>query len=428
MMKEETDADKRQCIICGASLAGKQKSAKFCSDKHRTEWHKMNRQKKATKVIKEKECKVCSKRFTVKGNSRRIYCSDKCSGEAQALKIKEYRKNQKNKDNKRCLNCGKDITGSSKMYCSDKCFREKRREQNMESYRRNNDLYKKYDKERKCKECGKDISEKPMNTLFCSEECGQTWYSREVRGHGSWEEYQEERDKQKEERLELLRQDTIKNWTIRDWKYIGGYTKGNSDIQMKCLHCNKIITIKIGEIINRKTYDCTIECIEEVNHKQEQAKLLERRQKKKEEWETLPVKKCLICGKEFKSWQPSQVTCSVKCSKKHSNRKRREYSRLTKYDTEIIDYDITLDGLYERDNGTCHLCNELCDWDDYSRRDGAFIVGPSYPSIDHLIPRSKGGVHSWNNIKLAHHYCNTIKNNNEEVEDTSTEYQRIIAL
>ncbi|HJG84317.1 MAG TPA: hypothetical protein K8V21_02840 [Weissella thailandensis] len=44
------------------------------------------------------------------------------------------------------------------------------------------------------------------------------------------------------------------------------------------------------------------------------------------------------------------------------------------------------------------------------------------------MPRSKNGVHSWKNVKLAHHYCNTIKNNNEEVKDTSTEYQGIMAL
>lgn len=37
------------------------------------------------------------------------------------------------------------------------------------------------------------------------------------------------------------------------------------------------------------------------------------------------------------------------------------------------------------------------------------VVGKTYPSIDHVFPLSKGGLHSWDNVKLAHHYCNTIK-------------------
>lgn len=32
-----------------------------------------------------------------------------------------------------------------------------------------------------------------------------------------------------------------------------------------------------------------------------------------------------------------------------------------------------------------------------------------YPTIDHIIPLSKGGLHSWNNIQLAHLSCNSSK-------------------
>ena len=27
---------------------------------------------------------------------------------------------------------------------------------------------------------------------------------------------------------------------------------------------------------------------------------------------------------------------------------------------------------------------------------------------------ARGGKHAWENVKLAHHYCNTIKNNHED--------------
>ena len=32
-----------------------------------------------------------------------------------------------------------------------------------------------------------------------------------------------------------------------------------------------------------------------------------------------------------------------------------------------------------------------------------------YPTIDHIIPLSKGGTHTWNNVQLAHMCCNAGK-------------------
>ena len=92
---------------------------------------------------------------------------------------------------------------------------------------------------------------------------------------------------------------------------------------------------------------------------------------------------------------------------------------------EIIDNDITVEGLFERDKGICHLCGDKCNPKDFEIRDGYFIVGKNYPSIDHVKPRSKCGVHSWDNVKLAHHYCNTIKNNNENKEEVINKINKI---
>ena len=36
----------------------------------------------------------------------------------------------------------------------------------------------------------------------------------------------------------------------------------------------------------------------------------------------------------------------------------------------------------------------------------------NYPSIDHTVPVSKGGTHTWDNVQLAHFYCNRVKGNN----------------
>lgn len=53
---------------------------------------------------------------------------------------------------------------------------------------------------------------------------------------------------------------------------------------------------------------------------------------------------------------------------------------------------ITLEGLYARDRGVCGICGRWGPIQDMDR--------------DHVIPRSKGGGHARNNIRLAHRTCN----------------------
>lgn len=92
-------------------------------------------------------------------------------------------------------------------------------------------------------------------------------------------------------------------------------------------------------------------------------------------------------------------------------RKLYESDRLNQ--SNIIDEDITLKKLYKRDEGICYICGDGCDYEDkYITNEGYFVVGKKYPSIDHVVALSNGGKHSWENVKLAHHYCNTIKRDN----------------
>ena len=60
--------------------------------------------------------------------------------------------------------------------------------------------------------------------------------------------------------------------------------------------------------------------------------------------------------------------------------------------------------LFERDGWLCHLCdNEI------NRK----LRLPNWwaATIDHVIPLSKGGTHTWDNVKAAHAYCNFAKAN-----------------
>lgn len=58
---------------------------------------------------------------------------------------------------------------------------------------------------------------------------------------------------------------------------------------------------------------------------------------------------------------------------------------------------IPLDEIYERDGGMCGLCPNH--------------VPRKHASLDHIIPISKGGRHTRENVQLAHRRCNFTKGN-----------------
>ena len=79
---------------------------------------------------------------------------------------------------------------------------------------------------------------------------------------------------------------------------------------------------------------------------------------------------------------------------------------------QIIDKDINITRLYKRDGGRCYLCGCECDWNDHKvSKTGYEYPGDRYPTIEHMVPISRGGLHSWNNVRLACFKCNTDKSN-----------------
>lgn len=121
---------------------------------------------------------------------------------------------------------------------------------------------------------------------------------------------------------------------------------------------------------------------------------------------------CERCGAEFNPKTADQMFCSIDCQRKVQHRKenaKRRINRRAKIHDALVDPDITLERVFEKDNGICYLCGDACEWIDFTDADGVFIAGDSYPSIDHVIPLAKGGKHEWGNVRLAHMYCNTLK-------------------
>ncbi len=128
---------------------------------------------------------------------------------------------------------------------------------------------------------------------------------------------------------------------------------------------------------------------------------------------------CRVCKKEYIAHQKN-VCCSDECnaelhrlySRNHyakcinnddyKNRIRNaEYKRKALKQNAYVE-DVEFNAIFDRDGGICWLCREAVNpqlkWPD---------IG--YATLDHVIPLSKGGKHSYDNIKLAHMSCNCKK-------------------
>lgn len=90
-----------------------------------------------------------------------------------------------------------------------------------------------------------------------------------------------------------------------------------------------------------------------------------------------------------------------------------------KYGTEY-DSSISWRTLSERlGHCNCEICGEPCDPTD--KRWG--VCGPFYPSVDCIVPMSKGGGYTWDNVQLAHCICNMAKKDLEAPRDL----QKVVA-
>ena len=87
----------------------------------------------------------------------------------------------------------------------------------------------------------------------------------------------------------------------------------------------------------------------------------------------------------------------------------REHKRRLRIESNGFDKTVDLNTLYKRDHGICYICGKVCDWSDFQKIDGNFIVGGTYPTVEHVKPLCKGGTHTWDNVKLACFACNTKK-------------------
>ncbi len=98
--------------------------------------------------------------------------------------------------------------------------------------------------------------------------------------------------------------------------------------------------------------------------------------------------------------------CGAECSRPSTKGQRpkwcEECRRLKLASGHWISVQTRL-AIYESDEWTCWLCEESVD---------RALIGtrsPWRPSLDHVIPKSRGGSHNPANLRLAHVWCNSVR-------------------
>lgn len=212
----------------------------------------------------------------------------------------------------------------------------------------------------------------------------------------------------------------IINERAKGFEYAGNYTGSNGSVDLRCKKCGHVHTHSWWGIRHKGATLCPNcqkkerqerEAEEKKKREAEREKQRINAERKKRGEQAIKLLKhakrlhrCPVCG----TITDNKIYCSQKCYAK-AHERTKDANRRKKIKNAIIDKDISLEKLYKRDNGICSICGGKCDWSDHQYRGRYFIVGKTYPTIDHVIPLAKGGTHSWDNVKLAHHSCNTAK-------------------
>jgi 5-methylcytosine-specific restriction endonuclease McrA len=110
---------------------------------------------------------------------------------------------------------------------------------------------------------------------------------------------------------------------------------------------------------------------------------------------------CIGCSAAFTTGRSQQTYCSSDCRDWMTAQRKldrdREYVNKAKQPAFKR-------RLYWRDNGICGICQQLIDTN-------LKYPDPMSFSIDHIIPRSQQGSHSFDNLRPAHLECNSLRGN-----------------
>lgn len=229
--------------------------------------------------------------------------------------------------------------------------------------------------------------------------------------------------KDSRDREQTMKEDLARK-TFYRIEYLGGYVNSDSTVRLRCVECSGEFQYTVDFI---KRSDTFIECPYCRQTDKDRSDRLKRRvEARKREadrtsrefrkaYELERKKVCSGCGCRVD--RPGRLCDACRLEKKRAQWKANEIRRKRLIDSQAcIDKSITLRRLSDRDKGICYICGGLVNWEDYRIENGQKLSGNTYPSIDHVIPLAHGGAHTWDNVRLAHRLCNSVKSDSVPTE------------
>lgn len=114
------------------------------------------------------------------------------------------------------------------------------------------------------------------------------------------------------------------------------------------------------------------------------------------------IRKCQSCGEEKEIWGNNLCLKCYKGQEKFRHSKRvREYNRRVKIKNGTVGK-FTKQQVLDKTNGCCGICGKTIDLTLKHPNKDSF-------SIDHIVPISKGGSNTLDNVQAAHLICNVRK-------------------
>ena len=155
----------------------------------------------------------------------------------------------------------------------------------------------------------------------------------------------------------------------------------------KCVMCGKLFVVKGRKALLTCSAECNLE--------------LGRRRSRKKATGREGYKSAVVvckCGRVevYGKWYQGATECT-RCQKKRNKQIRRHMKRAKNGGEKI-----SLQDVYERDAGRCQICHRKV-----KMPDGRWHKRMA--TIDHIRPVSKGGKHTWKNVRLCCSQCNSKK-------------------
>ena len=115
---------------------------------------------------------------------------------------------------------------------------------------------------------------------------------------------------------------------------------------------------------------------------------------------------CMMCNASVEGRSHRVKYCSYACCRKAEKKRNKEYYRYSKRvenkkrgDAAIGCERFLSIEIFERDKWTCQICGKKVNKD-------LKVPHRMAPTLDHILPISAGGLHTRQNVRLAHLSCN----------------------